>query len=99
MVNTNNTKVIFPLSITNYTNGIKAVCYPNPANNFITISTENEAIENVMITNVIGQKVSAANFTSNQKIASIIINHLPKGIYNAHITTSKGIAIVKFVKE
>jgi len=90
---------IFPLSITNYTIGIKAVCYPNPANNFITISTENEAIENVMITNVIGQKVSTANFTSNQKSASIIINHLPKGIYNAHITTSKGIAIVKFVKE
>jgi hypothetical protein len=52
-----------------------------------------------MITNVIGQKVSTANFTSNQKSASITISQLPKGIYNAHITTSKGIAIVKFVKE
>jgi PKD domain/Secretion system C-terminal sorting domain len=90
---------IAPLSITNYSNGLKATCYPNPASDVLHISIENDAIQNVIITNIVGQQVSLQNFANHTNSSEVIINQLPKGIYNVHITSAKGNAILKFVKE
>jgi PKD domain/Secretion system C-terminal sorting domain len=90
---------IFPLSISSLRNNIKATCYPNPAKNVLHISLENDFIQSIHITNLIGQQMSKQTYTSNAKTAELSISTLPKGIYHAHIISNKGNAVVQFVKE
>lgn len=70
----------------------EARIYPNPSNDFISISTDSE-IEEVAI------------FSSNgaimltQKSGDISIANLPAGVYIAKVKTSTGVAQARFVKQ
>jgi photosystem II stability/assembly factor-like uncharacterized protein len=72
--------------------------YPNPASNHFTISTaslpEKEAIINIY--NSQGQLLLSESM-HNQNTVTLVISHLPVGIYMAKIQTEKGLAEKKFV--
>tara|TARA_R110001632_G_scaffold18712_4_gene57599 strand:+ start:5894 stop:7108 length:1215 start_codon:yes stop_codon:yes gene_type:complete len=69
--------------------------YPNPAKDFIQISTTLE-IDSVEIYNLIGKKVSSnTNLTNN----SIDISRLAKGIYILRITSAESSVTKKIIKE
>jgi len=67
--------------------------FPNPAQNFIEISSS-ENIENVTLYNVLGKEVMTTSNSTNLNIAS-----LASGIYLAHITTPAGIVTKKVIKQ
>lgn len=64
---------------------------PNPANDFITIQT-NEIIQSIAIINVVGETV----ITSNEKTISIA--DLPVGVYFVQINTTDGYQTKKLIK-
>lgn len=72
--------------------------YPNPANNFITISNgENAIINTVEITDLNGRLVS--NNEVNASEGQISIANLASGVYILNITTDQGKAVKKIVKQ
>jgi len=73
----------------------KISIYPNPANNFINISTT-ETIDSVEVYNLIGKKViSSKNLIEN----SIDISTLAKGVYMLKLTSGNAVASKKLVKK
>lgn len=73
-----------------------AVIYPNPATEFITISSKG-LIKSVRISNLLGQNVLAVEPNKNED--TIAISNFPNGIYFLTVQTSIGIKTVKVVKE
>lgn len=74
-------------------NEIKAIIYPNPASNEITISS-NQLIKEIAIINLLGQTV--INKTTNNKEIPIDVSQLPAGIY---IAKADGMYAGQFAKE
>jgi hypothetical protein len=73
-------------------NNVNLSVYPNPSNSMITLSS-NEAIETVEIYDISGKLVQQEN------VNSFSIEQLEVGVYQLIITTSKGIAQSKLIKE
>ena len=74
------------------------VLYPNPTKNTISIhlpENENYQIENITITNLLGQNI----IENSKNIKNIDVSSLQKGIYIVELKTDKGEWNGKFVKE
>ena len=69
--------------------------YPNPANDFIHIKTE-EINVNIKIINISGQKILEKNNVQNGE--QININNLESGVYIVKISSNNGIAFRKLIK-
>lgn len=69
--------------------------YPNPANDFIQIST-NETITGLEIYNVIGKKVISSNNLTNKKIN---VSNLTKGVYILKIMSNDLVGTRRFLIE
>lgn len=74
--------------------GLKA--YPNPTNNQWTISTKNQIINSIEITDLTGKKT--ISLQPNTLSAQIDASNLTSGIYISTITTKYGTAIKKLIK-
>ncbi|WP_405606579.1 T9SS type A sorting domain-containing protein [Polaribacter sp. Asnod1-A03] len=73
----------------------KISIYPNPANDFIKISTS-ETIDSVDVYNLIGKKViSSKNLIEN----SLDISTLAKGVYMLKLTSGSAVASKKLIKK
>ncbi len=73
--------------ITKVTAGI----YPNPTNGILTVKADSE-IENVNVTNVVGQRINVT-FRNNQ----INLNGFPNGIYVVELAFKNGLKISKII--
>jgi uncharacterized delta-60 repeat protein len=69
--------------------------YPNPVKNQLTITAENEKINNIKIMDVTGKILQV--FEENP--TTINVADLTKGFYLLQIQTDKGIATKRFIKE
>ena len=69
--------------------------FPNPATNQITIKSYN-AIEQVLITNTIGQIILKQSYNTAEKSKEVDIGSLSNGIYFVKVN---GVYAGKFVKE
>jgi hypothetical protein len=69
--------------------------YPNPAMDILNIKTTNLTIESIRIRNQLGQIVLSSNSTGK----SVDIAQLTPGIYFIEVSSSKGVAIRKLVKQ
>lgn len=69
--------------------------YPNPANEFVKISTD-ENITGVEVFNLIGKKVISSSSLINNKLD---ISNLSKGVYVLKITSNKLVASKKIIIE
>lgn len=69
--------------------------FPNPAENFVTINTENE-ITQVEIYNILGQTVKVVQGNSNKM--TVDISSLNSGTYMAKVTSGNASKTVKLIK-
>jgi hypothetical protein len=76
-------------------NTLELKLFPNPTNQTLFVQTA-AVIENIVITNAIGQQVAQANNVQQQQ-AQINTANLPAGIYQATIRTDKGTESRRFV--
>lgn len=67
--------------------------YPNPVQEFLTIST-NETIQNLNIYNVLGKLEISTGFTTNQ----INVGELESGVYFLELQSENGVAVRRFLK-
>ncbi|UCH13029.1 MAG: T9SS type A sorting domain-containing protein [Bacteroidales bacterium] len=70
--------------------------YPNPANNVINISSE-ESIENVTITDIIGQEVMKINV--NASSTQIMVQDLSSGVYFLTVKLNSGSSVNRIIVE
>ena len=61
--------------------------YPNPANDFVTISSKSDPISQIEIFNVLGQKIMERNFSENLS-ENIDVSSLQSGMYVMKINTT-----------
>ena len=67
----------------------KVHIFPNPANNYLNIKSEDLKLQNIQIYNQLGQLVNSFKI-SNQQQFQINIQSLPRGIYLTKIQTDQG---------
>lgn len=72
----------------------KVSIYPNPANEFVTISSSVE-INKIEVYNLLGKKVSSSSSLINN---TLDISNLSKGMYLLKLTSEEGTATKKIVK-
>lgn len=72
--------------------------YPNPAGNYLTVSSSLHAGFSASVYNVMGKKVSGTEVVSTS-ISTLDISTLPKGLYFLHLRADGETHIVKFCKE
>lgn len=70
--------------------------YPNPANDFINIKTNNLEVSKVFLYNVLGKNVLAQNGLINN---GIVISSLSKGVYFLKIVAKEKSIIKRIIKE
>lgn len=69
--------------------------YPNPANDFVTLSFENNAIiDQVIITDINGRIVKTTSFSKQLAVAD-----LEEGIYFINIISADGVSTKSFIKQ
>lgn len=69
--------------------------YPNPTNSTLTIKTDGTPIKHLAVVDVLGKKVSQPNLKAD---GTIDVSMLPSGMYILNLTTDKGSASQRFVK-
>ncbi|MBC7643097.1 MAG: T9SS type A sorting domain-containing protein [Flavobacterium sp.] len=85
--------IISTLAIENYNLQQTTALFPNPASDLLNVQMSNEnVLENVIIYNLLGQKVIESNSRTIQ------IENLTNGVYNVFIKTRDGSANKKFIK-
>ena len=72
--------------------------YPNPATNVVNISSKNNGINSVVMTDVNGRTVKNVNIASATE-AQINISDLAAGVYMMKITSNEGTTTKKIIKE
>jgi hypothetical protein len=78
---------------------LEAKIYPNPAQNFISISVpENKGETTATISDVTGKTLLKEKLSSGQN-QEMNIEKLPKGIYLLHLANSKASVIKKIIKQ
>ena len=70
--------------------------YPNPANDYIQISANNDQLSEISIFDLSGKKVIEKKFNNN---ISLNIKYLQSGIYTIKITDKNNVVIKKLIKE
>lgn len=71
--------------------------YPNPSQGVFTVSSLNDEIKSITITDALGQIVYTETPNTKNKEINILKN--ANGIYNCTIETLKGIQTIKFIKQ
>ena len=71
-------------------------CYPNPADNFLTIETDFSTEKTIYITNAIGQIVQAMH--SSENVININLNNISNGIYFIKMEDGINSITQKFIK-
>jgi len=73
--------------------------YPNPANNIVNITNnENMSIKQVEIYDLVGKLINTQNFNSEINI-QLNIETLTSGTYLLHLQTNEGTAVKKLIKK
>ncbi|MFT6501134.1 MAG: hypothetical protein ACJASQ_001244 [Crocinitomicaceae bacterium] len=72
-------------------------CFPNPAKDHVTITSENGAIDEIVIYDVVGNEVSLS--TPNNNSATIDVADLASGVYVARVSAGSETNTVRFVIE
>jgi hypothetical protein len=70
--------------------------YPNPVKNVLNLSY-NQAISNVEVFNLLGQKVSSDKFNANE--AQVDMSHLSSGAYMVKVTSEGQVKTIKVIKQ
>jgi len=98
VVMTNNVENVIgmPLNVAPMTNVAKATLYPNPANDMVTISADNNIYYSFTFTNTLGQVIMNHIITSSQ--TQVNVNELPAGIYYISLKGEGGVKVLKFEK-
>ncbi len=73
--------------------------YPNPANELLTVNSEQLSINTIEIVNVIGQVVYSSLYNSEIKKETIDVSELPGGVYFLSVSNNSSSEIFKVVKE
>jgi len=71
--------------------------YPNPANDFVTVLSDNIIINNIEILSLTGKTLK--KIITNNSIAHIDISNLNSGVYFLKINTAEFNKIIKIVKQ
>jgi hypothetical protein len=90
--NTTNTSCSITTDITNLTNSVSFIIYPNPASSILNIETKEQT--QISIVNVLGDMISKQTIFGLSKID---VSNLTSGIY--FIQDSKSGQAIKFIKE
>lgn len=98
ITNTASTLIQDPLSIAeeNLVTAIKL--YPNPANKLVQVTSQNP-IEKLELRTIQGKLIKSENIQTTNFSSTVDVSSLPTGIYLMNITTTKGTAIKKIVKQ
>jgi O-glycosyl hydrolase/uncharacterized protein YjdB len=72
---------------------------PNPARNYVNISSDYLINGNVNVMSATGQTVITKQYKSEKTWQAIDISLLPKGVYLIKIANKKGLRVTKFIKE
>ncbi|MBS1658227.1 MAG: T9SS type A sorting domain-containing protein [Bacteroidetes bacterium] len=72
--------------------------YPNPSNNFITVSKTDGFIMELTVNDLSGREVIKACVDNNPSHLSLDVSKLPAGIYFARVTGDDGFVIAKFIR-
>ncbi len=95
VTNTFDTKFVTLLSTVDNTLG-NFIMYPNPSNDQVTFSMENnvETIQSLSITDVLGKTVMTLNDNSSNEI-NVDVSNLSKGVYLVEITSESNLKAIK----
>jgi len=55
--------------------------YPNPMNDYVTISSKSQEIKSIQINNLVGEKLKTHQFNNNLKQQTVNISYLTTGVY------------------
>ncbi|HKR06842.1 MAG TPA: T9SS type A sorting domain-containing protein [Bacteroidia bacterium] len=103
VTNSTSTTVIHIVSVNELSPDVSdLLIYPNPSNNFLTIemNLKEAAALNILLLNVTGQTIMKTESNVKPGIfkKQLEINDLSEGIYFLKIETSKGVNVVKIIK-
>lgn len=73
--------------------------HPNPASDYVFISTPQEQVKEVIIRDILGNIVKVVSAQENVKTQKINVQDLVRGIYLIEIKTNKTIYQLKFTKQ
>jgi len=66
------------------------VIFPNPAQDYVSFRGLNEKVKQVVLTDVLGVKISALNLiSSSERLMQLNISALPNGLYHLRIETAQ----------
>jgi len=68
--------------------------FPNPAQNMINVSSDNQQVEKIIIYSVLGRSIAEYNSQFDQ----ISLNTFSPGIYLMRIHSDKGVVVKRFIK-
>ncbi|WP_298424530.1 T9SS type A sorting domain-containing protein [uncultured Kordia sp.] len=96
--NTATTLIADPLSVSEENLETGITLYPNPAKEQVHI-TSISPIETIELHSLDGRRIHSKNIQTTSFSSTVEVSYLPKGIYLMNITTTKGKAIRKIVKQ
>jgi hypothetical protein len=76
----------------------KFTVYPNPVKNVVNVSNADASISSIEITDLNGRVVKTLNVTSLTDV-QVTVSDLSQGVYMMKITSDKGTAVKKIIKE
>jgi hypothetical protein len=71
--------------------------YPNPAKDFLTISSKNNSIKTITLFDILGNQVTT--FYPNSREVTIDVSDFASGVYIAKILTLEGVSNIKLILE
>ncbi len=86
----------YQTNFVNIDDAIGVNIYPNPTTGKITVKAEK--IERIEIMDIQGQKVRSQKTEDGSKMSEIDLSQQAKGIYIIKVTTEKGVAVEKIIK-
>ena len=75
--------------------GSNTIIYPNPATTQLTIQSTNQPINQIIISNLVGQIITVPGFVPGSSLTLLDVSELPVGVYFIKVNGSE---IRKFVK-
>src|SRR5690606_7726432 len=73
--------------------------YPNPANNIVNITNnDNKLVNKIDVYDTTGKLINTQNY-NNEAERQLNVEHLASGTYMLHIQTAEGTAVKKLVKK
>jgi len=86
-------------SVKEIVSGAGFVVFPNPASDFISVSTKNDQIKESYIANALGQKMNCSYIDSDIHLFTLAIGHLSPGVYLLVYRTQSSVFAKSFVKK